>query len=331
MSTKKIRTLNTNRQTLKRQKQFDINRNRSETDRKLSQIGKIAVIVSHGEFIGNRNPNIPSKFNVPSNLRLFQITTPTKPAYGVDLHNIVEQLFEIKNKTLVLKRNMKGTDVKPPPIYQSKTEAEKYRYYFPTNIEDKFKITEPGQETSNLKLDFSKSPEPTSIYFKELYYAYANAIIKPKKDDLTLKEVLDKISMKYSDLCDGYDVDDKKYPLDVIQLSCAVGDYTDIENLIIHMEKAFNLSLENNRTECSNTKDLMNIYISTTPTDILNKSNFDDFMVWVKKNYIPTYENHKLMRDKHCKKNIHKRKYSNSKKSNSQGKKQKSLSYKSQK
>lgn len=306
--TLKKQTFNPSRRQTKRQTQIDINR-------KLSQIGKISVIVSHGEFIEN------DKFKIPNNIRLFQITSPTKFAYAVDLYSIVEQLFDINNKTLILKRDIKGTDVKPPPIYKSKTQNEKYRYYFPTNIEDKFKITEPGRETSNLKLDFSESPEPNSIFFKELYYAYANAIIKPKKE-LTLKEVLNKISIKYSDLCDAYGVDDNKYPLDIIQLSCAIGDYSDVENLVLHMEKAFNLSVENNRTECGITTDLIDIYKSTTPNIILYKSNYDDFMVWVKEKYTPIYsQNHKLMKDKYCKKNIHKRK--DLQKSNSQSKKYK--------
>jgi hypothetical protein len=272
--------------TQKRQKTIrDEQRNRQ---RYLGSNAKFSYIISHGNFLNNSK-----LIKIPNNIRLFQITDPRKELYLVDAYGIIKQMVTIKKENnkekIVLNKNMEGKDVKMPPIYRSNRNPN--QYYLPINIGNEFIITEPNGETTNMSLTFKDSPIEDHIFFKDLYYTLPNnKIVKNftmiKNKTTTLEKILKNMSNKYKRICEDYGIDSEKYPLDVIQISCKVGDnYVDIDNLIRDFEKTLKINVTPIKQNCSNTLAIIDEYNKNlTP-------NTPYFFDWLDANYTPIYEN----------------------------------------
>ena len=113
-------------------------------------------VVSHGELHKR-------VIHIPANIRLIQYATPGAGMYGVDVYGIVHQLAEVrkgtanekgankeddaKEDTIRLRKKVKRLD--PPPILVSKLDG---KIYVPDGND--LLITEPGEETTDMGLDF---------------------------------------------------------------------------------------------------------------------------------------------------------------------------------
>jgi hypothetical protein len=262
------------RKTQKKQKsirQDQINRNRY-----LEKNAKIAYILSHGDLLEN-----PEIIKIPSNIRLLQITDPRKIIDIIDAYSLIKQMVTVRENKLFLNRDIEGKDIKSPPIYKSNTEPY---YYFPVNTGNKFIITEPNNETSNLSLDFKESPEKYHIFLKDLNIKLPNNQTISTEEIVTLKDVLELISDEHDKNCKAYNLDSNKYPLDVIQISCKFGKhYADIENLTRDFEKTLKIENTPESYYCGITEDLTKIYLN-------NFGNTEGFFDWLNENYTPIYD-----------------------------------------
>ncbi len=176
-------------------------------------------VVSHGEL----HKRI---IEIPANIRLIQYATPSTAMYGADVYGIIHQLAEVrkeatKEDVIRLRKNVKRLD--PPPILVSKLDG---KIYLPDGND--LLITEPGEETTDMGLDFDMNYYPVSPLFGMHIVMPDGQVIWPSQDMVThatLGVLLTDVSKAYAKKCPDR-------VLNFVQVSCKLNAWEPVEVVV---------------------------------------------------------------------------------------------------
>jgi len=157
--------------------------------------------VSHGEMKR-------SVVQIPSNVRLIQFATPTMATYGPDVYGILQQLAEVRpNGVIRLRKNVK--QLNPPPILVSKLTG---KIFVPDGND--LLVTEPGEETTDMKLSFDLEYQHIHPLFgMHIAYPDGKIVSPPEHTTMTLGSLLAEVSSEYAKKCPDR-------VLNFVQVSC---------------------------------------------------------------------------------------------------------------
>ena len=188
---------------------------------------KYGYAISHGELHKR-------VIKIPANVRLIQYSTPSKAMYDVDAYEIIRQLAEVrqevrkeatKDGAIRLRKKVKRLD--PPPILVSKLDG---KIYFPDGND--LLVTEPGEETTDMGLDFDMNYYPVTPLFGMHIAMPDGKVTWPCKSEntecnyhTTLGGLLTEVSQEYAKKCPDR-------VLNFVQISCKLNAWEPVEVVV---------------------------------------------------------------------------------------------------
>jgi hypothetical protein len=185
---------------------------------------KYGYVVSHGELHKR-------VIEIPANIRLIQYATPGTGMYGADVYGIIHQLVEVRKgtdekDTIRLRKNVKRLN--PPPILVSKLDG---KIYLPDGND--LLVTEPGEETTDMGLDFDMSYNHVSPLFGMHISMPNGQVVWPSTKSasmgaskhITLGALLADVSQEYANKCPNH-------VLNLVQVSCKLNAWEQVESVV---------------------------------------------------------------------------------------------------